>query len=203
MHIAHRKFSNTRPVTCHDYYNRVVSVCWTFDAKKNLLRYGASVFRREYEDERWTKRSHRETAEKRYTEKPILVVLSENGLKKQRLTNNAIEYFICRKLIYLLGCRGSSEISSDLASKFNYDFSSETFQISIPKNFNKIYNFNTGLDQPRFNFHEHFDCECDYDDPHSHSHPHSPLSQGCVDMMFFSLGICISIIGVSGYHYLL
>ena len=188
MHIAHRKFYNNQPVTRHEYYNRVVTVYWSFDHVSGSLTYGASVFRREYEEERWHKRWNRETAKKRFYKNPVQVVL-KTFVNLKSLTNTAIEYFICRKLIYLLGCSTKMDASQ---SKF-YDEYNDSLAVEIPDNFNKLYNFNTGCDHPRNDFDEDWDR---YDKA-------PRLSQGCMDMMFFSLGVCGSIIVVSGYHYLL
>ncbi len=102
--VAHCRFLEDRPVLVRkEKYDKVVTIVWSYDIETNMLRYGATVYRREAPNDHWLKVQHRQYAELRYNLKPIVIKFLGVQEEYENMKNHAIDWCIARSLIKQFG----------------------------------------------------------------------------------------------------
>ena len=80
---------------------RIVTVVWNFDAGKNLLVYGATVYTASSHQDRWVKKLHTQKALTRYYETAVLVKFRLDV----EFSRVAMDKYIADHLVYRFGCK--------------------------------------------------------------------------------------------------
>ena len=100
--VAHIRYRNGQHVhkSFSDHMDRVVTVIWNYYPKKNILTYGATVYKKSGMTDRWSKQEHYDQAKTRFDVAPIMIKfdLIEPFSKK------AMDRYIADKVIYFYGC---------------------------------------------------------------------------------------------------
>lgn len=131
MRITHSRFNNGKPVRKGQDCNRIVTSCWSYDSETRILRYGATVFVKDDSKTFWNKQLHRDTAEKRYEQSPVLVKLiptTDFTRFAKGPRNVAIDWHIATEFIFRFHPFDISEnkhvndyiIDDDFNYKFSY-----------------------------------------------------------------------------------
>jgi len=129
--VAHLRYYKDEPLYERtDVFDRVVSVAWSYDYSADILRYGATVFKRTETDKCWFKDIHRQKAVDRYYKCPVRVQMSyEDNVRSFSMNSyvsnsgtievseNTFEWLIASKLIFCCGC--SNEDQNDIKGKYN------------------------------------------------------------------------------------
>ena len=100
--VAHIRYRNGETVhkTLSDQMDRVVTVVWNYYPKKNMLTYGATVYKKSDPTDRWSKHDHYDQAKQRFDLAPIMV----NFNSIEPFSKKAMDKYIADKLIYFYGC---------------------------------------------------------------------------------------------------
>ena len=103
--VCHIRFYKNQPLVGknNQKYDRVVTCAWRLDTEKMVLKYGATVWQKNYKGDMWIKSPHRWEALGRYEISPIKV--SIYGLNPvDFISSFALDNYIARKLIFQYGC---------------------------------------------------------------------------------------------------
>lgn len=130
MRLAHLHFNEGKPVRKDEYYDRVVTVYWTFEPDVSILTYGATVFKKEYSSDHWKKKEHKQKALERYRNNPIRIHLISKEQNPKEIENFAMDWFVAKNLVFYYGAyhkgldvrriHGEKEIPSNFNSKYSF-----------------------------------------------------------------------------------
>src|SRR3990172_12901772 len=81
--------------TSGDEVKNVVTCAYSLNFNTGVLRYGATIFKKEWNTEHWNKRAHRERAMERYNNNPVLIELCSSIILAPNFhVYRRIEHFI-------------------------------------------------------------------------------------------------------------
>lgn len=94
-------------LTRKDRFSSVTTVVWSYNYKKNVIHYGASLYFRRKGSPPWIKKDERNNAIKKFEEHPIHIQL-DGDKPSQELSSRAIDWFIATHLVPRYGLRNLS-----------------------------------------------------------------------------------------------
>jgi hypothetical protein len=100
-HVRYGSDKNTIVDKTNTRNCRIVTVLWKFYPDKNLLIYGATVYTKTSNQDKWVRKNHVETANSRFWETPVTIEF-ENKIVFSRV---AMDRYIASFLVYRYGVK--------------------------------------------------------------------------------------------------
>lgn len=115
--IAHSRFNGNQQVTRRDSFDRVVTSVWSYE--NGVIRYGATVYKRNTKNVSWNRKDHIMTALNRYMRFPVFLRLKFGDDQSSVPCPVAIDWFIAKLAVEVFGCLDKNN-SEEVQGPVNY-----------------------------------------------------------------------------------